>query len=273
MVFDASFWAAYPVCSSFMCIFPLTFLNSCSTRALVIQNPCWCPNVAWLNSLATCVGQRCPSEVSQVYSTIETNCLTSGSSQPGISLDEWLTASHSQPENPVVSGVYPLGYDMYPECSQYMCLLPDVYSNPCAHTGNVCVCNNVTEIEGWAKCIGTDCPADVGQVYSTALANCQLNGGYNIAVSLNEFMAVAEGSKAVASYSPTDGNTTPTSTGLSREDQIQLGVGLSMGLLAVGIGIGGIWVGWKTYRQRLEEVRIHRLRSIELGINPPRHYE
>src|SRR5579859_1857317 len=108
MVFDASLWAAYPPCSSFMCIFPLAFLNNCSGLSTsAMQNSCWCPNVSWLTNVASCVGQRCPSEVAQVYSTIESACITNGGFQTGITLDDWISAAHSLPPAPVISGVVP----------------------------------------------------------------------------------------------------------------------------------------------------------------------
>ncbi len=187
-----------------------------------------------------------------------------------------------------------MGYEAYPACSQYMCLLPDGYANPCAHIGNLCICNNVTEIEGWAKCIGINCPGDVAAVYSQAIANCRQNGGYNVAVSLQDFVAVAEGRKAVQSFTPsavptatkrstylttgTDGtpstatesptiDSQPSSTGsrLSLSDNIALGVGLGVGLPSLVLSVIGIVVGWKTYQQRIVEVATHQGRNIRLG--------
>jgi hypothetical protein len=291
MVFDAFFWSAYPPCSNYMCIFPISFLNVCSS--LASQNPCWCPNTSWLSSIASCVGSRCPSELSLVYSTLQANCLANGGFQIGITSNEWQTASQSLPPAPVLSGLSPSGWSAYPACSRYVCLLPDVYENPCSHIGNVCTCRNVTEIEEWAKCIGSNCPSEVGQVYNTALSNCNSNGGYSVAVSLDDFLSVAEGGKPVATtytpiiptsimptsivptgtvsvvntrvqtstslhittLSPTD-TTQPSANedGLSRSDDIALGVGLGMGLPALVIGLAALWVGWKTYKQRIVEI-------------------
>jgi hypothetical protein len=81
-------------------------------------------------------------------------------------------------------------YANYPQCSHDLCIVPVSVTNACDQpgVGNACGCETVGYISSRASCVGSLCPNDAAEVFTTLQANCLNYGGYSIPVDLDAWV-------------------------------------------------------------------------------------
>jgi CFEM domain len=203
----------YPQCGHDLCITPIYYSSTCAQTG----NSCQCQSVDFLSSWASCVGTLCPKDLADVFNALKANCQNNGAYAIPLNIDSWVAAGRipwTVPAEAIFTVAPPTpspqfnpdGYSNYPGCSRALCIVPAQYYGTTAPTNEV-ACASITGLSVSAACVGKLCPDDVSTVFSVIQKNCHDNGGYNLAISLDQWVAASHEDPLSAYFSLTKGQT------------------------------------------------------------------
>ena len=180
-----TFWdsGGYSSCAVANCFVPVTTSSGCELN----DNSCVCTTSSFVTQVATCLGQKCSTDVHTTYISYKGNCAADGGYSLALNMTQFLVDGGG-----LSSYLSTSFWAAYPECAINACLTPLTAASECEIDDNECVCSNSTLVTEMASCIGKACTStDTSSVYTQYSGACASNGGYPIALSESQWLSVA----------------------------------------------------------------------------------